>query len=100
MRVPHRYYPPRIAAWRPDHHHQPLGEKAGSDIAGLAIILPVILHRRVAASKNGRGIREVQPAMSKGSFSLGWIEGDFHGFIVTTENGMGKAIIGCRHAAE
>jgi hypothetical protein len=85
MRVPHRNYAPRAVTWRPHNHYQPSSKVPRRDIAGLAIILPLIRHGGVRPRKNLPGIGKIQPAMRKGGGALAWIIADRRGFNVVTK---------------
>jgi len=85
MRVPHRNNPPCAIARRPNHHHQPAGEKSGCDIPHLAIILPVIRRGGMGAVKHRSRICEIQPSIGQSGGALRGIVGHLHRFIVATE---------------
>ncbi len=72
-------------ARRPHDHHQPIAEISRRDEPGFAIVPPIIRRGGMAPGEHLGGITEIKPPLGKRGVTLGRIEGDAHGFYVTTK---------------
>ena len=73
----------RVAARRPNDHHHPPAQIADRLITNLSIVKPRIPHVDMATGEHQRRVQEIETALAKRGFPLGWIEGNLHCNICT-----------------